>query len=60
MWSKFLLKITWEQITDNDVVWITQKECDFIHESASYKQLLGIAYNEELLQDVVYKSKYFI
>ncbi len=56
-WKKFLVKIEWEKITKNNIVQLTEKECRFIYESQGYKDFSIDIYNNDLLEDVVFRSK---
>lgn len=56
-WKKFLVKIDWNNIKKENIEQLTQKECEFIYNSQSYKDFYLDVYNNNLLQEVVYQSK---
>lgn len=57
-WKKILVKITEEGITENLLVTLTKKECDFIFDSENYKNFALEIYNEWILKNVIFKSKF--
>lgn len=57
-WKKFLVKINKEGITKELLTTLTKKECDFIFDSESYDNFSLEIYNEWVLKDVIFKSKY--
>jgi len=56
-WKKFLVKINWNILKIDDIIYLTEKECEFIYESKNYKSFLDDIYNESILKEVIFKSK---
>ena len=56
-WKKFLIKVDGLWINENNIKTITEKECNFIFNTGSYKRFESEIYNKETLKKVIFKSK---